>query len=87
MTRPGDFLVTADAGKVTPAEFFNALFPGPSREERYAEHLESIIRLIEVGGSLYGKPPAMVEDARKLMAERAQLTECRGDPLLRKDTA
>lgn len=60
-------------------------FPGPTREERYAEYVERCARLIECGGSLYGYPPAMVEDAMKLIAERQAPTQ--GDPMPRKDAA
>ncbi len=82
MTRPSrDGIITADASKVSPAQFFDALFPGlPSREQLYAEMIEVIIGRIERGDSLYGYPPLAVADARKLMDERA-LTDCRPDPL------
>jgi hypothetical protein len=81
-------VITADASKVSGAEFFRAIFGGESREERYAKYLEQLIGRIQRGDDLYGNPPLAVADARKLIAEReAQLTQVHGDPMLKRRRA
>lgn len=47
--------------------------------ERYADS-------IELGNEAL-VPPPYLRDARRIVAERAQLTECKGDPLLKRRAA
>jgi hypothetical protein len=44
--------------------------------ERFADYIEA--------GKEWAVPPPYLWDARRIVEERAQLTECRGDPLLRR---
>lgn len=66
----GDRLIVADASKVTPLQFLDAL--GLSSPEQRAANLASLreqcINAIERGDT-YGWPPLMVADCRKIMAE------------------
>ena len=73
-------LVTADASKVSGTQFLDAIgFDSPERRSaRQAQMQEQCIQAIERGDT-YGWPPLMVEDCRKVMAER----KSRGEPVER----
>lgn len=61
-------VITADASKVTAAQFAEHFF-GPYEDKRQV-HIENTIRKIKTGADLYGVPPMMVEHCRKIIAER-----------------
>ena len=77
--------------EATNREFFTRVFGHPPRTpeqkaaewradcERYADWIET--------GDDWAVPPPMLAEARRIAAEREQLTECRGDPLLKRDAA
>lgn len=83
----------ANAREISGAEFFRTIF-GDHRGERDRQMREQCISAIGRGDT-YGWPPAMVEECRKLSDAREenrckcdeQLTECRGDPLLKRRAA
>lgn len=85
--RQTDSLITADASKVSGAEFFDAVFgvTPEMREEKARLMREQCIAATERGDT-YGWPPLMVAECREIMAGE-QLTEAVGDPLLNKRRA
>jgi len=66
----GDALITADASKVTPRQFLDAIFgdTDETRAARQAEQQRLLIDIIRNGGSLYGWPPMQVAAARRVIA-------------------
>jgi hypothetical protein len=68
---PDATLITADASKVTPLEFMDAIgMSSPEkRAKRQAELRAQCIRAIE-GGHLYGWPGLLVAECRAIIAER-----------------
>lgn len=68
--RTFETVIIADAKKVTPAQFMDAVF-GPSNiEEMRAKDRERCIRAIE-RGDVYGIPPVLVRECLHIMAMRA----------------
>jgi hypothetical protein len=81
-------LITADARKVSGAEFFSAVTGRELRtkEQRAAEWQADCQRYADMieAGNEWAVPCPCLADARRIVAERAgQLTECRGDPMLK----
>jgi hypothetical protein len=74
--------------EVSGREFYTRAFghaphTRAEREAEYRAELERYADMIEAGSD-WGIPPPCLADARRIVAERAgQLTECRGDPLLK----
>ena len=83
-------IIDADTGHVvelSDGDWFTAIFGRPPRTkagreadwradcERYADMIEN--------GAEWGVPPPYLYDARKIVEERAMLTEVHGDPLWR----
>lgn len=66
-----DRLTTADARTVSGLDFFDAVFGSSPerRQQRLDETREQCILAIQRGDT-YGWPPAMVDDCRKIMADR-----------------
>jgi hypothetical protein len=77
--------------EVSDREFYTRLFGHPPRTkaEREAEwnaECERFADWIETGDD-WAVPPPCLADARRIAAEREQLTETHGDPLLKRRTA
>jgi hypothetical protein len=90
MTR-ARIITSEGVSEVSDREFYTRIFGHPPRtkEEIAADWqaaCEKYADLIENGGG-WSIPRPYLHDARRIAAERAQLTECRSDPLLRKDAA
>lgn len=73
--------------EVSGREFYTRVFGHPprTREQIEAEWNADCNRyadMIEDGGE-WAVPPPCLADARRIVAERQQLTVCEGDPLLK----
>ena len=78
-------LVTADARKVSGADFFAAVTGRPmltkeQREAAWRADCERYADMIE-NGSEWVVPPPYLRHAKAIVEERQQLTECLPDPL------
>jgi hypothetical protein len=66
--------ISADASKVSPTEFIDRVF-GTTPESRAADRQRDIARCIRAieRGDVYGFPPVLVAECRKLMELTAQV--------------
>lgn len=65
-------VIIADASRVSPLAFFDAVTGGSAdlRAAARRKQDELCIRLIELGSDMYGWPPATVERCKAIIAER-----------------